>query len=689
MFTFGNDVGFAQNTAFFFKDDFERTNSTTVGNGWNEIDGSASAEAGVYAGRMNFTYADDLFQPTVSHTFAKQSKGIIQWNFTFAFDRTIGDEADYRVYLQLGDSGLMTPVPSTETNIRTGVGVNLGWMDNNEVADDEALVYWKNGDANNGQTEIAVLSGPLTAPTGPANVGGNATISVTVDLDNFKYDVYMEGPGVMKCCNATGLAFDNNVAIDTVRIAIDNLSFTNMAAEQNIIDNMIIATAPPVNQLSNSTVQIMQPDAGAPGMNLAVQFIGRNFRNTTEITTNSSAIVVGPVITSNEAGNKVDLGNVTNTMFFINATAASQNVTVYMDGKAITPIFQIKTPTANSGDFTGQGAGPHPLGNGIGRNGTRTLNGTIVLDSLIIPAGTTVTVDVTDLDVSTPGNQGYLPAIIIVDGPIEINGTLNVSGANGQNAGLEDSGGNGGNSGPGGGGGGGGGGDDDGDPGTAGDAGNGFTGGSGGGMSAATAGEPGGDGGNGTGSFGIPTTGFLGGAGGNSSLNLATGGTATGNSTDGGRGGGGGTGFFFGTGGAGGGDGTVGAAGKGGASGGGSQDDNAGAGGGFAFNGDDGNSGNDDGLGGLAYGNSSLVPLAGGSGGSGGGTLGSGAENDGAGGGGGGGGALLLFSNNEFTIRGTIDVSGGTGGDHGGDANGAGGGGGGSGGGVILQGINI
>src|SRR3990172_2577357 len=690
MFTFGNDVGFAQNTAFFFKDDFERANSTTVGNGWNEIDGSATAEAGVYAGRMNFTYSDDLFQPTVSHTFGKQSKGIIQWNFTFAFDRTIGDEADYRVYLQLGDSGLMTPVPSTETNIRTGVGVNLGWMDNNEVADDEALVYWKNGDANTGQTEIAVLSGPLTAPTGPANVGGNTTISVTVDLDNFKYDVYMEGPGVMKCCNATGLAFDNNVAIDTVRISIDNLSFVNMAAEQNIIDNMIIATAPPVNQLSNSTVQIMQPDAGAQGMNLAVQFIGRNFRNTTEITTNSSAIVVGPVITTNEAGNKVDLGNVTTTMFFINATAGSQNVTVYMDGKAITPIFQIKTPTVNSGDFTGQGAGPHSLGNGIGRNGTRTLNGTIVLDSLIIPVGTTVTVDVSDLDTSAPGNQGYLPAIIVVDGPVIINGTLDVAGQDGQTS-VADDGGNCGMGGSGGGGGGGGKGDGEGGtpPVDGGIGGAGFTGGGGGGVDAPD-GANGGSGGAGTGAAGTPFSVDNGGDGGKAWGYNATGGGGGLGCNSGSAGGGGGTGYVFGSGGTGGTCAADGQGGRGGAGGGGDTGNNRreGAGGGFD---DPGGDGTGAGTGGLVVGNAQLVPLGGGSGGSGGGGDDSASNNEGGGGGGGGGGALLLISKGNMTINptGLINATGGKGGDDGGDEHNAGEGGGGAGGGIILQSRNV
>ena len=44
------------------------------------------------------------------------------------------------------------------------------------------------------------------------------------------------------------------------------------------------------------------PDAAAPGMNVAVQFIGKGFGDGTSITTNSSDIVVGPKIVTDESG---------------------------------------------------------------------------------------------------------------------------------------------------------------------------------------------------------------------------------------------------------------------------------------------------------------------------------------------------------------------------------------------------
>jgi hypothetical protein len=62
------------------------------------------------------------------------------------------------------------------------------------------------------------------------------------------------------------------------------------------------------------------------------------------------------------------------TTFFIDVTAAAQTVEVSVGGSMLTRTFEIVIPAANSGNFTGQGAGPHPLGNDIGRNGTTRLS---------------------------------------------------------------------------------------------------------------------------------------------------------------------------------------------------------------------------------------------------------------------------------------------------------------------------
>jgi len=145
------------------------------------------------------------------------------------------------------------------------------------------------------------------------------------------------------------------------------------------------------------------------------------------------------------------------------------------------------------------------LGDDTGRNGDRTVGGTIVLESLIIPVGTTVKIDTSDMDLGRDGIQGYLPAVILVKGDVDISGTLAINGTYGDSAtGVTDDGGDGGVGGPGGGGGAGGGSDDD--PGGdqfAGDGGAGFTGGGAGGGDTSQADSSAGDGGDGSGGLGV------------------------------------------------------------------------------------------------------------------------------------------------------------------------------------------
>jgi hypothetical protein len=451
-------------------------------------------------------------------------------------------------------------------------------------------------------------------------------------------------------------------------------------------DEIISATVTPDLQI------FLQPDAGPPGMNLAVQFLGTNFNSTDIVTTDSSDIVVGPAVATDTTGANVTTGGVVlSTTFFINPTAADQNVRIKINDNFIDRIFQIVTPASGSGNFTGQGAGPHFLGDDTGVNGDRTTGGTIVLDVLDIPAGTDVRIDTADMDAARDGNQGYLPAIIVVKGEINIEGTINVFGGDAGDA-VGDIGGDGGIGGPGGGGGGGGGGDEENGSNDAGDGGDGFTGGSGGASSRDGDGL-GGRGGDGTGSVGAvhPTNNEEGGPGGDSILSFATGGgVTTGDDNKGGRGGGGGTGYSFGTSGDGGGKGIPGAAGEGGGGGGGSKKDNPSGGGGFGSAGEASPTPDDPGPPGMAAGNIQLVPLAGGSGAGGGGNDDDGGNNDGDGGGGGGGGALLIIGNEAFVIDGgMINATGGAGGDHGGQGDKAGEGGGGSGGGIILQGRTV
>jgi len=435
-------------------------------------------------------------------------------------------------------------------------------------------------------------------------------------------------------------------------------------------------------------------------MNLQVQFYGSNFNNTDVITTNSSDIAVGPVIVTDAAGDLVAAGGVVlSTTFFINATASAQNVEITFGTVALSRTFEIIIPGANSGDYIGQGAGPHSLGDGIGRNGDRTIGGTIVLENLLIPVGTIVNVTTTDISPTEDGNQGYLPAVILVTGDVQINGTLLIDGQDGfdYNAATTPS--QGGYGGPGGGGGAGGGNND----GNGFDGGAGFTGGGGGGNGdrGGGAAEPGGTGGNGTGAAGDPNVGFTGGDGGGALYgSLTTEGRGGERQTDDGTGacsGSGGTGFAFGTQAQSCQDLNPGppAGGNGGGGGGGTNSEGEhGGGGGFGTVGAAGDpSGNvptEQGLGGAITGNTQLVPLTGGSGGGGGSGDTGGAPREG-GGGGGGAGSLLIFAKGsiETSGAGQISADGGNGGIGFNPSAGAGGGGAGSGGGIVLQSSNV
>ena len=134
-------------------------------------------------------------------------------------------------------------------------------------------------------------------------------------------------------------------------------------------------------------------------------------------------------------------------MFYIHPNATAQNVNVSISGQSWS-VFKIVVPRQGEGNFSSVSNGRHFIGNGT--NGTRTIMGTIVLDSLIIPRGVTVMVNTTDLDSTLVGQQGFLPVHIIVDGPVNISGILNVSGASGSlnGGGSTEAGGIGGDAGP-------------------------------------------------------------------------------------------------------------------------------------------------------------------------------------------------------------------------------------------------
>lgn len=250
------------------------------------------------------------------------------------------------------------------------------------------------------------------------------------------------------------------------------------------------------------------PDAGAPGMNVYVEFIGvsdsfnyftdqnQSYFNNNDADANTikpaagfkDLIEIGPFVSSWS-------GRMLSAQIFVNPDADPQTfdynslsnqfkvpiIVTMEDRPTFTYIFHVINPYP-FGDKSGE------VGNlGEGNLGIRSPKNTIVVDSMLLGSNA-YNVSILDPDLSKNGNQSYLPLVILSKGPITGDGaSINVS-AIGKNGG------------PGGGGGAGKICDDelfnDGS-----DGGNGFTGGGAGGANSVLSGETTEDGGVGSGSF--------------------------------------------------------------------------------------------------------------------------------------------------------------------------------------------
>lgn len=423
-------------------------------------------------------------------------------------------------------------------------------------------------------------------------------------------------------------------------------------------------------------VAYMIPDAAAPGMSVVVEMLapaweygafGPDTLNPSSVAVefvdpaDADRLVIGPSVVSWD-------GRLVSTMLFVRHDASVGEVplrlrvgTTYSEPQS----FSIVVPQNIGDDETGHLSGGGVLGSG-GKYGRRSPRGVLVVDSLILDDGL-YTIDMSDPDPNTPGNQGLLPVTILSRGPVRIgeNARLSVSAVEpiiGLNTKY-------GIAGPGGGGGG---------AGTQEGGGPGFTAGGAPGESIR----------------GSLVDGARPGSGGEISGRYAAGGSLTGVSGGTARRqvpGGGGTGHPFGTSGRHGRDGMnspmsrqfEGSIADSGGYGGGTGGDlrirgfeafsNGGGGGSNATAGEEGES---IGNGGRVIGNRALVPLAGGGGG------GGAYSNDGEAAGGGGGGALSLISYREIQLFGSIEADGGNGVTE--QRPGASGGGGGAGGGVLI-----
>jgi hypothetical protein len=199
-----------------FSDNFNRPDSGSVGNGWTVLEGT-TGNVDIYNSSLYFADTNDLVnRPMVSHAFTKISSGSLSWSFNFNWTRN-EDETDYRLFMQLGDSGSMS-----SNDQRSGIGVDLVWTSINDVH--QLLAYVGNGT----YTTLSTIS-------------GNTAINVLADLAGHDFSVSVNGFQI-----ASGIPFDNAIGgIDTVRFFTDQLNDEHFSGRS--FDNVqLSASAVPI-----------------------------------------------------------------------------------------------------------------------------------------------------------------------------------------------------------------------------------------------------------------------------------------------------------------------------------------------------------------------------------------------------------------------------------------------------------
>ena len=192
-------------------DDFNRPNSSTVGQGWVEVEQS-SATVSISGNRLYFGDTSDATnRPMVRRSFATVSAGTVEWQFDFdwKWDRA---EKTYRLFMQLGDGAQMS-----DNAQDTGVGVNLIWT---KIGGVNQTLAHRNSGSN----------------TGLAEVSGAATLRIVADLAAHTYDVYIDGILIQAL-----VPFDNLVSLDTVRFFTDALNEKHFSGQA--FDNVEISVA--------------------------------------------------------------------------------------------------------------------------------------------------------------------------------------------------------------------------------------------------------------------------------------------------------------------------------------------------------------------------------------------------------------------------------------------------------------
>ena len=182
-----------------FTDNFNRANSSTVGNCWVETE-SAGNDATINSNRLVFVTNNVDNFPRVQQNFTAVSTGFLRWTFVFDWARASAENF-YSVFMQLGNSASFTAPPADGSSV-AGAAINLRWGDDNFGFPAEEGFGYVQGIT---QTQVTTLT-------------GLNTIEILTNLNNETFDLKVNGTTV-----ASGIGFDKSLAsiggsIDAVRL---------------------------------------------------------------------------------------------------------------------------------------------------------------------------------------------------------------------------------------------------------------------------------------------------------------------------------------------------------------------------------------------------------------------------------------------------------------------------------------
>ena len=202
-----------------FKDNFNRTNSSSVGNGWMTTESVFLKDKA-----LHFQLNDGEFRPRASRMFPKLERG--SFKVSFSLDWLRKDEGTWAFYMQLGNNAEMPKSLIYERDLAKGVGVNLAWGGRDAIGGEEPgsfgyfkdMMFHKLFMANDSSAKNTLVDNPV--------------VTLEVDLDAGTYAVGFNGK------TYPNIPLENEGPIDTIRFVTTGCSKTGFL--KSSIDDLIV-----------------------------------------------------------------------------------------------------------------------------------------------------------------------------------------------------------------------------------------------------------------------------------------------------------------------------------------------------------------------------------------------------------------------------------------------------------------